>query len=817
MTSLNPLAQEQIAKLHRECVENRADVIRILKAAATNGGTLTAGVSRKAAVRECGFGAVDEQSMYLSCSDFSPVNGRHYYFTLKWACDEFFFTSRLTSSVGSVLEFDLPRALYRSERREAQRSRPSAFGLEPTASLLMVDMPLALVEDVSRDGLLIGLPDKIARRLSSSFEIEVWSTSGKRRKLFAEVRNRRSADSSSALLGLSVSSVANGSKVELDQAHSSSMRRPGWRQIAFASQAAQVGAGRVWRKIGSPRSKEEPSIVRFENQHGQQLVGIVNTTGTQKGAPVVLIPPAWGKTKETLLPLALSIVETCRREGLPISVLRFDGTNRRGESFIDGEYARPGEEYRRFRFSQAVEDLKAAVRFVQKSKDFQAPRCLIVSFSLSSIEARRVVAMADDEEIAGWIPVVGMVDLQSGLRAVSGGVDYAEGILRGVKFGRHELVGVLADMDFTGRDALDASLVFREDARRDMAKIKVPVTWFHGMHDGWIDMERIRNVLLAGNSSNRRLVQVPTGHQLRTSKEALSTFELIASEAVRMFWGKAVPGRNPKLHVLDRVREAERLRVRKWQTTDLRSFWHNYLFGRNGVLGMDLLTATSAYKEMMKLQIEGLDLNRESCVLDLGSGTGAFLRELKEMKQSPRVVWSLDFVKDALRRSFYPLEGIPTLRAVQADLDSHASLPFADKSFDAVLASLLVSYIREPFTLIKEVRRTMRPGARLVLSSLRRDADISSIYTDGVLELVAADAEREVVVEGIAFAEIQRSFLNEAARILDLEEQGLFQFFDEHELRTLVEQAGLRVLSIRRALGNPPQSIVIVAKRLFDA
>jgi ubiquinone/menaquinone biosynthesis C-methylase UbiE len=406
-----------------------------------------------------------------------------------------------------------------------------------------------------------------------------------------------------------------------------------------------------------------------------------------------------------------------------------------------------------------------------------------------------------------------MVDLQSGLRAVSGGVDYAEGILKGVEFGRHELVGVLADMDFTGRDAIDAGLVFKEDARRDMARIQVPVTWIHGEHDAWIDINRVREVLAAGASSNRRLIQVPTGHQLRTSREALTTFELVASEAVRMIWSRDVIGKSPLLRTVDRIREAESRRRRSKVRIDLRRFWRDYLLGREGLVGMDLLTSTSTYRDMMRRQIDGLALDASSRVLDLGSGTGALERELEHVDPRPDQVVSLDIVLDALKRSSGRFKTPVSSTFVQADLDGVAALPFVDSSLDAVLASLLISYLSEPSSVVREIMRVLRPGGRVVMSTLRRDADISAIYFDGVAELVAAVAEALAVEKGVAFAELQRSFLNEAAKLLDLEEQGLFRFYDEGEFASLARDAGFRVVSVEPALGTPPQAIVLTGVR----
>ena len=100
---------------------------------------------------------------------------------------------------------------------------------------------------------------------------------------------------------------------------------------------------------------------------------------------------------------------------------------------------------------------------------------LLVTYSLGAIEGRKAVVRDAGKRVAGWISVVGMVDLQSSLRAISGGVDYGYGLLQGVRFGRHELVGVVADMDHTGLDAIEHKLGFLEESRRDFAVIAVPV------------------------------------------------------------------------------------------------------------------------------------------------------------------------------------------------------------------------------------------------------------------------------------------------------------------------------------------------------
>ena len=61
--------------------------------------------------------------------------------------------------------------------------------------------------------------------------------------------------------------------------------------------------------------------------------------------------------------------------------------------------------------------------------------------------------------------------------------------------------------------------------------------------------------------------------------------------------------------------------------------------------------------------------------------------------------------------------------------------------------------------------------------------------------------------------EMARGFLNDASRILDLEEDGTFRFWDLDELSELVRSTGFTIERSFHALGDPPQAAVLVAYR----
>jgi len=372
-----------------------------------------------------------------------------------------------------------------------------------------------------------------------------------------------------------------------------------------------------------------------------------------------------------------------------------------------------------------------------------------------------------------------------------------------------ELVGVLVDMDNAGPDTLRHRLGYFEDARRDMAQIGVPITWIYGRHDGWMSLDRIQSLMSAGQSRGRRLIEVPTGHQLRTSREALETFQLVAEEAARILLGYRLEPEIPDLLQMERKRIAERSR-RPRAAVDLRSFWHDYLLGRDETVGIELMAATSLYQEFLDDQIQGLRLSEAAEVLDLGAGTGELAVRLGELGAGEHRVTAIDFVLPALvRAQGRASDGrFPRLECLIADLGAPeaVSIPIQGREFDAALASLLVGYVEAPELLLKQVRSLLKPGGRIVISAPRRDADISKLFSDTVQER-RWDAVTDRFGDDIAreFESRQAEFLNNAAKVLELEEDGRFKFYDPGELEDLLRAAGFQRVASRLSFGSPGQ------------
>jgi ubiquinone/menaquinone biosynthesis C-methylase UbiE len=92
-----------------------------------------------------------------------------------------------------------------------------------------------------------------------------------------------------------------------------------------------------------------------------------------------------------------------------------------------------------------------------------------------------------------------------------------------------------------------------------------------------------------------------------------------------------------------------------------------------------------------------------SSLLDVGAGTGAGTARLVELVGPERVV--------AVDPSEHFLVGLRArFPEVDARLASAESLPFADDSFDAALAQLVVNFMSDPEAGVAEMRRVTRPG-----------------------------------------------------------------------------------------------------------
>ncbi|MFI0819731.1 class I SAM-dependent methyltransferase [Streptomyces sp. NPDC021098] len=133
---------------------------------------------------------------------------------------------------------------------------------------------------------------------------------------------------------------------------------------------------------------------------------------------------------------------------------------------------------------------------------------------------------------------------------------------------------------------------------------------------------------------------------------------------------------------------------------------------------------------------EGYD--HAATVLDIGCGDGTAAATALPFLRGHRLI-GVDWSQDALRRAAHRLPAV-----VRGELD-HGGLPFADGSADACVFSEVVEHLVDPDTALDELRRVLRPGGHLLLST----PNLAAWYNRGLLLAGVQPVFSEVSLRGI--------------------------------------------------------------------
>lgn len=167
------------------------------------------------------------------------------------------------------------------------------------------------------------------------------------------------------------------------------------------------------------------------------------------------------------------------------------------------------------------------------------------------------------------------------------------------------------------------------------------------------------------------------------------------------------------------------------------------------------------------------------------------------------------------RGRLHPAVAGPALERLPVSiLERPGGLPFADASFDGIGASLLLSYLDHPDDLLAECFRVLRPGGRLVVSSLVPDYDMSELYVAVVARFEQTpDAELPPGETRASLLASARRFVDHAAELVRLAEEGHFRLYDRESLLALVRCRGFVDASAEDVFGDPPQAVIVTCTK----
>lgn len=520
--------------------------------------------------------------------------------------------------------------------------------------------------------------------------------------------------------------------------------------------------------------------------------------------PFVIVAPKYGETKKNNLQLAYLLAAN------GMNVVRFDHANHVGES---------AGEKTAFTLPGGVEDILATV-------DHLVARFGISSVSLlaSSLSARTALrAAARDPRIGHLVCIVGVVNVRHTLREVYR-EDLVANHLAGKTWGVTDILGHEIDFDQFLAHACDSQMHDLEGAARDLAATTIPVTYFSGEEDTWVLFGEVEQVV--GRAPRGRVVKLAGAkHEVRENEPvAQKAFNEVVGEIIREAWGlENAPTelRTPDIRQVFAQNRIERARLKKASPTGPSelSFWSDYL------RKFDLLGRVEDYCTYLELVGELLGpFKPGERVLDAGCGSGLFgawlLRNLPAVPRSgsPMLYVGLDLTQHGLAESSAKHTALIAARAkadrtwvergvdvmyaranfdrIGPEADPREMPRFVDGMFDVICCSLVLSYLVDPSIVLAEFRRLLRPGGRLMVSSMKPHCDMSTIY-------------RDFMDQGVSGTELQsaRNLLSAAGQIKLKEEQGYYVFYSGEQLVDMLRAAGFRDMQVFASFGD--QAVVV--------
>ncbi|SDM45528.1 class I SAM-dependent methyltransferase [Allokutzneria albata] len=129
-------------------------------------------------------------------------------------------------------------------------------------------------------------------------------------------------------------------------------------------------------------------------------------------------------------------------------------------------------------------------------------------------------------------------------------------------------------------------------------------------------------------------------------------------------------------------------------------------------------------------------------VLDVGCGAGQLTR-LAARRASAGAAVGIDLSEAMLRRAA-ELATEPTAHFVRGDAHVH---PFADAEFDVVISRFGVMFFADPVAAFGNIGRSLRPGGRLAVLSVRGLGDLESVLGAPMRPMPLSDPDsiREVL------------------------------------------------------------------------
>lgn len=113
-------------------------------------------------------------------------------------------------------------------------------------------------------------------------------------------------------------------------------------------------------------------------------------------------------------------------------------------------------------------------------------------------------------------------------------------------------------------------------------------------------------------------------------------------------------------------------------------------------------------------------------ILDLGTGTAQIPVLLCQQREGCRLM-AVDLATHMLDLAVYNVEAAGLIEQIQLEHVDAKQLPYEDGLFDAVISNSIVHHIPDPYDVLLEASRVVRPGGRVFFRDLMRPSTSAEV------------------------------------------------------------------------------------------
>lgn len=510
---------------------------------------------------------------------------------------------------------------------------------------------------------------------------------------------------------------------------------------------------------------------------------------------LIIISHGYGETKRDYISTSYYLASN------DFIVLRYDCLNHLGES--DGDVIN-------FVLTDMEFSLRNVINYVEHQ--FKLEDIGVISSSLSSRTAFRVAT--ENNKIKYIIALTSVVDLSSTLMML-----YKEDLIseykNGMRWGVLDILGFELRDDFL-KDVIENNYTDLSSTLCDVREADAPICYLAAGDDAWIKYGDVK--LACENTKNKEsvLISIPGAlHQIQENPKLAKEAILRIVESCSRYSKKNISSveelAQPSIHNIVRQNKIEMLNLKSIFSvtkTDEKNFWAGYLSK------FFIIMKSNDYQNLLSLIAQLLGEVSERCdLLDAGCGNGHFGAWLlcnldtiikKDVSEGSFNYVGIDFAENAIKDAKHLHEDIwekvsPTkniLKKIKSKFeyilaDLEYDIPFGANTFDKICCNLVISYLKDYKNMLKNLYSCLKPGGRIVISSLKPYSDLSLVYKNYIDQNITV----EDILEG-------RNLLSSAGKIRHKEKQGHYHFFSEQELKIVMEKAGFVSIKTYRAFGN---------------